>query len=61
MTPRELALEILTHHHEPLSWKASQFLGNVAGCPDRDLSVAQRKWLGQLAASAGLVIAGEAA
>lgn len=61
MTPRETALEILTNHHESLSWKAAQFLGNVAGCPERALSEPQLKWLGNLAVAAGLIGVGEAA
>ncbi len=61
MTPRETALEILTHYPDGLSWKAAQFLGNVAGCPDRSLSEPQLKWLGKLAVSAGLIVVGEAA
>ena len=55
-TPRDLALDLLTNHHEGLTWKASQFLGNVAGCPDRPLTAAQFRWLGKLAAEAGLEV-----
>lgn len=54
MTPRETALELLTNHTEGLHWKAAQFLGNVAGCPDRPLSDRQRNWLTKLADAAGL-------
>lgn len=56
MTPRETALEILTNHHDGLSWKGAQFLGNVAGCPDRPLSDRQLGWLAKLAAAAGLEV-----
>lgn len=56
LTPREAALELLTNHTEGLHWKASQFLGNVAGCPDRPLSERQRNWLAKLAAAAGLEV-----
>ncbi len=61
MTPRDMALEILTNHHEGVSWKAAQFLGNVAGCPERALTEPQLKWLGKLAVAAGLIGVGEAA
>lgn len=61
MTPREAALELLTHHHEGLHWKASQFLGNVAGCPERPLPDRQLNWLGKLAEPAGLIVEGASA
>jgi len=61
MTPRETALELLTHHYHGISWRCAQFLGNVAGCPDRDLSEAQLSWLAKLAAPAGLIVEGVSA
>jgi len=61
MTPRETALELLTNPPPGLSWKGAQFLGNVAGLPDRELSEAQLSWLAKLAAPAGLVVEGVSA
>lgn len=61
MTPRDAALALLTNPPAGLSWKGAQFLGNVAGCPDRPLSPAQLSWLGKLAAPAGLEVEGVSA
>ena len=61
MPPRDVALELLTTPPPGLSWRGAQFLGNVAGCPDRDLSEAQLNWLAKLAAPAGLIVEGVSA
>lgn len=54
-TRRRVALELLTHHHERLSHKASQFCGQCA-CSPLPLSEAQETWLLQLADKAGLTV-----
>ncbi|MEL0155500.1 hypothetical protein [Sphingopyxis sp.] len=61
MTPRAAALAILTDHYHGLSWKGCQFLGQVAGLPDRPLSPKQSVWLQKLCEEAGLSVEGVAA
>lgn len=61
MTPRAAALAILTDHYHGLSWKGCQFLGQVAGLPDRPLSPKQSVWLQKLSEEAGLLVEGVAA
>ena len=56
LKPRDAALEILTNRYQGVSWKGCQFLGQVAGLPDRPLSPKQSDWLIKLCDEAGLSV-----
>lgn len=50
---RKIALEILGRPDPGLTWRAAQFLGQVAGLPDHPLTEKQATWFAQIVERAG--------